>query len=408
MDFDFNEDQEMFRDTLREFLEKEISPVVDEMDRKGPFTHEEGVNFMKKFKKLDIGFDPESLKAILQDFTLFGILTEEISRVWLGLDLFLTMNLGTALVSVAPPGEIREKLLPRVEAAELISCNAITEPDAGSDNRAMKTTAVLDGDEYVINGNKTWVSNAPIADICLLVCKDENGDQTFFLVDREESPFETRELPKLGCRAGPTGEMFFDDCRVPKENNVMNMIQGLMAGGEAEKLSKEFELPPDFGMANLFMSMSPVSAMFCFSRSWMALAAAGVCKAALDASIEYAKERMQFGRPIGKTQLIQNMIYEMISLTETSRLLSYRALDLTMKGSADARLMSSLAKGYASESAVKVTSNAIQIHGAMGLSEELPLERYFRDARSWTIPDGTTEIQKLVVGNAALGMSAYR
>jgi len=407
MDFEFSEDQEMFRDVLREFLKREISPVADEMDRKGPFTHEEGITFIKKFKKLNIGFDPESLKAILQDFTLFGVLTEEISRVWLALDLFLTMNLGTGLAIIAPDS-VKEKLLPRLEAGELISCQGITEPNAGSDNKAMQTTAIPDGDEYIINGQKTWVSNAPIADICLLVCKDEKGDQTFFLVDREESPFETRELFKLGCRAAPTGEIFFDDCRVPKENNVMDMVQGLLTGGKAEKLSKEFKLPPNFGMMNLFTSMSPVSAVFCFSRSWMALAAVGVCQAALDASIEYAKERVQFGRPIGKTQLIQNMIYEMVSLTETSRLLSYRALDLTMRGSPQARLMSSLAKGYASESAVKVTSNAIQIHGAMGLSEELPLERYFRDARSWTIPDGTTEIQKLVVGNAVLGMSAYK
>ena len=167
------------------------------------------------------------------------------------------------------------------------------------------------------------------------------------------------------------------------------------------------EVPPDFGMMELLERMSPVSAMFCFSRSWMALAAVGVCQAALDASIRYAKEREQFGRPIGKTQLVQNLIYEMIALTETSRLLSYRALELVKRGSADSRLVSSLAKGYASEAAVKVTSNAIQVHGAMGLSDELPLERYFRDARSWTIPDGTTEIQKLVVCNEALGMSAY-
>ena len=160
-------------------------------------------------------------------------------------------------------------------------------------------------------------------------------------------------------------------------------------------------------MGKLFTVMSPVSALFCFSRAWMGLAAVGVCQAALDASIKFAKERVQFGRPIGKTQLIQNMIYEMIYLTETSRLLSYRALDLVLKGRSEARLMSSLAKGYASEAAVKVTSNAIQIHGAMGLSTELPLERYFRDARSWTIPDGTTEIQKLIVCSEALGMSAF-
>ena len=138
------------------------------------------------------------------------------------------------------------------------------------------------------------------------------------------------------------------------------------------------------------------------------LGATGICQAALEDSIKYAREREQFGRPIGKTQLIQNMIYEMSALTDTSRLLSYRALDLVKRGDPDARRASSLAKCYTSEAVVKVTYDAIQIHGAAGLSEDYPLERYFRDARMFSIPDGTSEIQKLVVGNAVLGMSAYK
>jgi len=406
MGADLNESQRIFKNTLREFLSKEIAPMAGKRDRGGPFTKEEAIGFSKKFKEIGIGWDPQSLRGILQDFTLFGILTEEISRVWLSLDLFLTMNFTLTLL-LAAPEKMRAKLLPRWEAGELIGCNAITEPNAGSDNRAIQTTAVVRGDEYVINGQKTWVSNAPIADICFLVAKDEEGNQTAVLIDREESPFETRELHKLGLKAAPTGEMFFDDCRVPRENNVMEMVQRQLAGEVNKKAMEAFGVPSDFGMAQLLGRMSPVNAIFCFSRSWMALAAVGVCQAALEASVKYAKERKQFGRPIGKTQLVQDMIYEMIALTQTARLLSYRALELVKRGSAEARLMSSLAKGYASEAAVRVTSNAIQVHGAMGLSEELPLERYFRDARSWTIPDGTTEIQKLVVCNEALGMPAY-
>ncbi|MCX5852648.1 MAG: acyl-CoA/acyl-ACP dehydrogenase [Deltaproteobacteria bacterium] len=406
MDFDFDSDQIMFRDSFKRFLDKEITPIVDERDKKGPLTKEEAIGFMKKFQKIGFGWDPQSLKGLMQDFTTFGIFSEELSRVWLSLDLVYTMNFGLTLLLLAPT-TMREKLMHRWEEGELISCNAITEPNAGSDHKSMKTTAVLDGNRYIINGSKTWVSNAPITDICLLVAKDEKGNETAFLLDREESPFETRELMKLGLHAGPTGEMFFDECCVPRENNIVEMISAAHSSGRFEEIKKEFPMVADMGIWKLFNVMSPVSAIFCFSRSWMALAAVGVCRAALDASILYAKEREQFGRPIGKTQTIQGMIYEMISLTETSRLLSYRALDLTLKGSGEARLMSSLAKGYASEAAVKVTSNAIQIHGAMGLSVDLPLERYFRDARSWTIPDGTTEIQKLVVGNEALGMSAY-
>ncbi|MBN2284108.1 MAG: acyl-CoA/acyl-ACP dehydrogenase [Deltaproteobacteria bacterium] len=406
MDFDFNSDQNMFRDSFRRFLDKEIAPIVDERDKKGPLAREEAIGFMKKFKKIGVGWDPQSLKGFMQDFMTFGILTEELSRVWLSLDLVYTMNFGQTLLLLAPDA-MREKLMPQWREGGLISCNAITEPNAGSDHRSMRTTAVLDGDKYIINGSKTWVSNAPIADICLLVAKDETGRESAFLIDREESPFQTRELLKLGLHAGPTGEMFFDECCIPRENNVMEMVSTAFSSGRREEIMEEFPLVTEMGLWKLFNVMSPVSAIFCFSRSWMALAAVGVCRAALEASIAYAKEREQFGRPIGKTQTIQGMIYEMMALTETSRLLSYRALDLTMKGSGEARLMSSLAKGYAAEAAVRVASSAIQIHGAMGLSVDLPLERYFRDARSWTIPDGTTEIQKLVVGNEALGMSAY-
>jgi len=408
MDFEFTEDQKMFRESFREFLDKEIAPIVDERDRKGPLTKEETIGFMKKFKKIGVGFDPESLKEMAQDFMLFAIFAEETFRVWPSLAATLFIN-ATAAVVIAAPDAMREKFLPKLEAAELNGCAGITEPGHGSDSSVLDTKAVLDGDEYVINGQKTWISNAPIADICMLVAMDaETGMQSFFLIDKEESPFEVTELHKIGWKAFPTGELFFDDCRIPKENNLMNRIGEMLSGGGAEELMKGFELPSDFGIMNLFGIMNPVNVLFCFARSGMALGATGICQAALDDSIKYAKEREQFGRPIGKNQLIQNMIYEMSALTDTSRLLSYRAMDLVKRGDPDARRASSLAKCYTSEAVVKVTYHAIQIHGGAGLSEDYPLERYFRDARMFSIPDGTSEIQRLVVGNAVLGMSAFK
>ena len=162
-------------------------------------------------------------------------------------------------------------------------------------------------------------------------------------------------------------------------------------------------------LMNMMAKMAPENIIFAFLRSGMALAAAGISQAALDASIRFAKERSQFGKPIGKIQLIQEMLYNMKALTVTSRLLGYWAFQKALSGSPEARMASSLAKGYACEAAVKVTSDAIQVHGGLGLSEEYPIERYFRDARMLTIPDGTTEIQKLVVGREMLGAgySAY-
>ena len=232
MDFEFTEDQKLFRESLREFLDKEIAPIVDERDRKGSLTKEETIGFMKKFKKIGIGFDPESLKEMAQDFMLFAIFAEETFRVWPSLAATLGINAGTMAVVVAPDA-MREKLLPKLEAAELCGCAGITEPGHGSNSSILDTKAVLDGDEYVINGQKTWISNAPIADICMLVAMDAETDmQSFFLVDKEESPFEVTELHKIGWKAFPTGELFFDDCRIPKENNLMNMIGEMLSGGE--------------------------------------------------------------------------------------------------------------------------------------------------------------------------------
>jgi alkylation response protein AidB-like acyl-CoA dehydrogenase len=177
------------------------------------------------------------------------------------------------------------------------------------------------------------------------------------------------------------------------------MIANALSSGSS--LSES--LPISEGMMKLFMTSSPATALLITPRVGMALTSVGIATAALEASITHAKERRQFGKPIGKFQLIQEMLYEMKVLIETSRLLAYRALDAIVAGSSEARMLSAMAKVYAGEAAVKVTYNAIQIHGGMGLSEEMPLERYFRDARMMTIPDGTSEIMKLITGYELLG-----
>jgi alkylation response protein AidB-like acyl-CoA dehydrogenase len=409
MDFEFTEDQKMFQDSLREFLENEIAPLVDDQEKKGPMNKEEATALMKKFKKIDIGFDVESMLGLGGDPTVIAILVEEMFRVWPSAAGLVGLTFPAALVNIASD-EMKSRLLPRLKENELIGCYAITEPEAGSDNRGMRTTAVLDGDEYVVNGTKTWITNAPVSDLCLLVANDENKQRIFLLVDREKSPYETGDLHKLGWRAAPTGEVFFEDCRVPKENNMVIMIANALSGSKkGDRTGDGFDLSglSNSKLTNFMGQMSPENVIFAFLRSGMALAAAGISQAALDASVKYAKERSQFGRPIGTFQLIQEKIYDMQALTTTSRLLGYWALEQASKGSPEARMASSLAKAYACEAAVKVTSDAIQVHGGMGLSDEYPLERYFRDARMLTIPDGTTEIQKLVVGRELLGFSAY-
>jgi alkylation response protein AidB-like acyl-CoA dehydrogenase len=246
---------------------------------------------------------------------------------------------------------------------------------------SVQTTATLSGNHYIINGTKTWISNGSIADAAFILTTTDKSlgplGMSFFLVERGVSPFTSRELHKLGLRSFPTAELSFDDCRVPKEN--------LLDPGSGYQRTMAF---------------------FDVSRAMVGATCTGIAQAAIDASIKYAQDRMQFGHPIGSFQMIQEMIVDMIAETEAGRLLSFRALDLMDKGK-KSRWQSSLAKAYATEAAVRTTSKAIQIHGAMGLSDEYPVERYFRDARSLTIPDGTTQMQKLIVGRDVLGIRAF-
>lgn len=406
MDFEFTEEQKMFRDSLRDFCEKEIAPVVDEADRKGPMTREEAIEWQKKLKKVGIGLDPETAKGMIVDPVIFGIVSEELGRAWPSLIPLFGMGMLPALFVPVASDDVKDRLLPKLERAEFIGCFAETEPEAGCDTSTLQTTATLDGDEYVVNGKKTWISNAPIADTALVGVTDtQTGAQTFLLMEKDISPWETSELHKIGWNASPNGEMYFENCRVPKENEL-----GLLMGKAFELGDKITEvLPVSDGMMKLFTTMAPFTAMMTLPRAGMALMSAGISEAAFEASLKYAKERKQFGKPIAKMQLIQEKLYEMASLIETSRLLGYKAMDLIFKGHPEARRYSSMAKVYAGEAAMKVTYDAISIHGGMGLSNELPLERYFRDARMQTIPDGTSEIMKLITAYTLLGKgySAY-
>ena len=406
MDFEFTQEEKMFRESLQEFLKKEFAPIADERDKKGPFTKEEAIDIMKKFKKIDVGLDPESAKAVFaEDPIMFGIMAEEVGKVWASiLPLFGMSSIPAMFVPLASD-ETQDRLMPKLERAEFIGCFAETEPEAGCDTSNLKTTAKLEGDYYLINGNKTWISNATIADAAFVGAKDlTTGAESFFLVEREVSPYETNELHKIGWKASPTGEMFLVDCKVPKENEMTFMMAKAMSDPKLMEL-----LPLSEGMQRLFGQMAPFTALMTLPRAGMGLTSIGIAEAAFEASVKYAKERVQFGKPIGKFQLIQEMLYYMNVLIETGRLLGYKAIDAISKGSPEARRLSSMAKVYGGEAAVKVTYDAIQIHGGLGLSDEMPLERYYRDARMMTIPDGTSEIMKLITGYTILGkgFSAY-
>ena len=400
MDFEFTEQERMYRDSLREFLKKEYVPIVDKMDAKGPLTRQEAIGILKKFQQLGIGLDQESARGFVGSPMLFAIFAEEVGRVWPSLLTLFGMGMLPAIYVAVASDDVKSRLIPRLEAAEFVGCFAETEPEAGCDTSKLKTTARPVGDHYVVNGSKTWISNATIADTALVgVTNTETGAQTFLLMEKEISPWQTNEQHKIGWKASPTGEMFFEDCKVPKENELGVLMGNALALGPRMKEV----LPLSDGFMKLLTTMEPFTAMMTLPRAGMCMAACGIAQASFEAALNYARERRQFGKPIGKHQLIQEMLYDMAVSIETARLLGYRAADAIVRGHPDARRLSAMAKNYGGETAIKVTYKAMQIHGGAGLATDMPLERYFRDARMMTVPDGTSEMMKLVTGYTLLG-----
>lgn len=384
MDFDFDEQQSLLKQNARNFMEREIIPVAAEHDKLGPLSQNQARAFLKRLAPLGYisGPIPESNRGLGIDLLSYGLLVEELARAWAGLAGLAMLHAGVArLISTIGNEEQRSRLLPPLLSADKIACICVTEPEAGSNSASLSTSAVPAGTDLLVNGTKTWISNGGVADTAVVLCLSDKSrgpkGLSLVAVEKEVSPFTTRELPKLGLRAWPTAEISFQDCRVPRSN-----VMGESGEGYKRTLIA-FE-------------------MF---RCGVATLSLGLAQAALDASVNYARERRQFGRPIGQFQLVQRMIYDMLAETEAARFLTYRAWWLLDKG-VRCDKETALAKAFATEAAVGVTSVAIQVHGALGLSEEYPVERYFRDARSLTIPDGATQIMQMVVARQVLGMSA--
>ncbi len=386
MDFDFSDEQRMLQETVRRYINEKIVPIADEYDRKGPMSKADAVRFLKELKP----FGYVGTLVAEEDggpgltHMEWPILFEELRRGYASLGGVVGItSASTNRIANCGNLELKERILHGLLNGETIICSAITEPNVGSDTAAIETRAVPDGDHYVINGTKMWISNGTIADYVIVTLKivDPEGgppQPAQILVEKDRSPFGAREIHKMGVRSFPTAELIFEDCRVPKENLLRPK-----PGSQGEPLD----------------SLN-------FARANASISAVGISQAALEASIRYAKERIQFGKPIGQFQLIQAMIADMMAEIEAGRFLAYRAFYLLGKGRRCYRECS-LAKAFCTEAAVRVTSKAIQIHGAYGLSEEYPVERYFRDARCYTIPDGTTQIQQLIVGREVLGMRAF-
>ena len=382
MDFELNEQQRMIKDTIRKFLEKEISPLVEEYESvRKPLTKD----IIKQLEPF--GFSralvPEEIGGLGLDFISYFIMVEELSRVWGSLRTIVTTS-GIAPYIIAKKGtkRQREKFFPGLFAMDDLACFALTEPNVGSDASSIETKAVRDGDYYVLNGTKTLITGGSMADLVLVYATVDRTKKakgvTAFLVHKDESEFGATDIRKMGMHAAVLSELSFEDCKVPVENRLGEEGDGLKIA---------------LGGLNI-------------GRVTVTFAVVGLAQAALDGSIRYARERIQFGKPIASFQLIQEMIVDMALKVDAARLLGYRAAELLNRG-VDCRREASFAKLFATEAAMDVTSKGIQVHGGYGYTEEFPVERYYRDARHLTMAEGTNEIQKLILGRDILGISAF-
>lgn len=377
MNFTLTEEQEMLRKMVRDFAKNEVEPTAAERDEEERFDRE----IFDKMAELGLtGIPwPEEYGGIGSDFVSYVIAVEELSRVCASTGVTLSAHISLASWPIFKFGteEQKKKYLTQLASGEKLGAYALSEPGAGSDVSSMRTQAKLDGDHYVLNGSKVWITNGGVADIYVVFAKtdQEQGNRgiSAFIVEKETPGFSTgKKEKKLGIRSSPTTELIFEDCKIPKEN---------LLGGEGQ------------GFKVAMMTLDG-------GRNGIAAQAVGIAQGALDESVGYAKEREQFGKPIAQFQGVSFKIADMATEIEASRLLTYQAAYLESEGLPYSKA-SAMAKLFAGDTAMKVTTEAVQVHGGYGYTKDYPVERYMRDAKITQIYEGTQEIQRLVIGRMA-------
>ena len=373
MNFDLTEEQKLFQKVIREFCEKELKPIASKIDQEEYFPFD----LYKKMGKMGLmGMTvPQEYGGAGIDKISYMIALEEISRYCgsTGITVEAHNTLGIGYIYEAGSEEQRKKYLPNYTTGESFAALAITEPNAGSDVGGLQTTATLKGNEWVLNGTKQFITSGDIAGVTIVMAKTDKAKGTkgisAFLVEKDTPGYKVGQLEdKLGLRGSKTAELIFEDCKVPKENMLGEKDKGFYGV-----------------MDTLDRGRTAVGAM-----------SVGIARGALEESIEYAKQRQQFGRPIGKFQAIQWMIADMATQIDAARLLVHRAAFLENKGLPFGK-EASMAKLFASEIAMRTTRNAIQIFGGYGYTREYPIERYYRDIKLCEIGEGTSEVQRIVI-----------
>ncbi len=381
MDFQLSEEHKAIQEMARKFAETEIAPYADKWDEEHYFPRE------LVLKMGELGFYgciiPEEYGGTNSGFLAMTLITEEISRASSSLRVTFNMqSCGTAYTIYRYGSEgLKRKYIEKLISGEWLGCFGITEPNAGSDVMAMKTTAIDKGDHFLVNGSKTWITNAHVADVCILYAyhdKDAGSKGlSAFVVDLKTTPgITTRPLDKMGTRSSPTGEIVFEDAKVPKENLLGSL-------GDGVKI--------------VFSSLNQ-------TRLSCAAGGVGLAQACLDVAIKYCNERVQFGQPVGQFQMNQELIANMAVEIEAARLLTYKAAWQKDQGQLGNTLETSYAKYFAGEVVARAAHSTMKILGAYGYSTEYPVARFYRDAVLYQIVEGTANIQKMIIALDRLGI----
>jgi acyl-CoA dehydrogenase len=380
MDFGLSEEQQAVRDEVRRFAENEIEPVATEYDVEEKFPHE----VMDKAAEMGLTGAHIPIEYGGSSYTSLEIalITEELFAVDPGIGLCITSAaFGADSIMEYGSEDQKERFLEPVAAGDAIMGAAISEPDTGSDVSSVSTQAEKDGDEWVINGNKMWITNGSVGDFFVVICKTDDVDDRYsgfsqIVVEADRDGFEADKITgKLGIRASDTAELIFDDVRVPEENLIGSRGAGFL------QLMQFFDE----------------------TRTMVAAQGVGIAKGACERALEYAKDRDQFGQSISEFQAIQHKLAEMHTKTEAARQLTYKSAWSVENEDEQLTALASMAKEHASKVAVDVADEAVQIHGGAGFVNDFDVERLYRDAKITQIYEGTTEIQKNIIARELLG-----
>lgn len=380
MDFELTEEQKAIKEEVRRFAENEIAPVATEYDVEEKYPWEivdKAAEMGLTGANIPVEYGGAGYSALE-----VALIIEELLAVDPGIGISITStSFGSDAIRAFGTENQKEEYLEPVAAGEAIMGAAISEPDTGSDVSSVSTRAEKDGDEWIINGNKMWITNGSVGDFFVVMCKTDDTDDRYsgfsqIIVESDRDGFESEKITgKLGIRASDTAELILDDVRVPEENLVGTRGMGF------------YQLMQFFDE----------------TRTAVAAQGVGIAKGAAERALEYSKEREQFGRPISDFQAIQHKLADMFTRIEAARQLTYKSAWSINNKEDQLTTLASMAKEYASRVAVDVANEAVQIHGGAGYVNDFDVERFYRDAKITQIYEGTTEIQKNIIARELLG-----